>query len=878
MTSTFNDNSALENEQQPMKTQSILSEKVSRALQVRTDTPAMAAALEALGQIQSTGPTSGTFSSSKQVSSTAVVDSRTVRAAMEQDALAQALQLQSQVKGLVQAVRDVREQISETANFARQVSKAIQANVIVDENSNSGIVGMVKRNDEVFNETTSEELVSSDSTIVSAMNAVPMTTALQEQLLAGRLHEAFVHRDAAKQRVEAVHAFFDRFDLSPQEARLLEQYSFEDVSLNLDEDETLMHSGSDSDSMPANGVAFLRALERLRRVRRALTETFGSPRDISMATTSNTGNSMQKDGLAPSSALRMMERLAQTQERAYERLYHWLQSYLHLSHQSAPTSSSAMQQQQLPNSTAAEGLEEAIQHPFVQLALHTLRHVPAFYTHTLELIASSRRTEQTKRFLLALTTTNSGLATAPLELKSQSQDPVGYTADLLAWAFSAFSVEADVAKGLFRRHARGSGLTHGSDGVNELNDESHNSSRREDSVEDEDDTFRGDDDGMFSSIDKPMTAQDMLAMSMSGLARPLKSRIMQVIARLARRPDQDGNEDNDEDDDGHDGLDDFEEEGRVQRNRVAHLYELCGLLLFYTSVMETTINKLQLHGSEASTAVTKEDEGGNSDSRGAEQNPLLTSLVECFAEATKAYEATVRVYAAVMGQLSASTGESESALTHLLLVKIAQVRQQSPGFAKDVECPEAYADILLIDWVTHILIQAAIASCRTLDDAVTLQQSVAASKQAGMKIVAAEQLDEAIEAKEVVLIQQLVAQESNKVLDLCGLGQVTANLMLWQEVQGGGTQMVAYPGLSPQEVEAGLKEFYASLYSPPIPSLETTVKDPVLRKNARSKIAESVCETYERLYEAISSPAHGGYDDTSFLGHTPDQVRTLIMH
>ena len=34
--------------------------------------------------------------------------------------------------------------------------------------------------------------------------------------------------------------------------------------------------------------------------------------------------------LGVSSALRMMETLAQKQERAYERLYHWLQKYLHL--------------------------------------------------------------------------------------------------------------------------------------------------------------------------------------------------------------------------------------------------------------------------------------------------------------------------------------------------------------------------------------------------------------------------------------------------------------------------------------------------------------------------------------------------------------------
>jgi hypothetical protein len=37
----------------------------------------------------------------------------------------------------------------------------------------------------------------------------------------------------------------------------------------------------------------------------------------------------------------------------------------------------------------------------------------------------------------------------------------------------------------------------------------------------------------------------------------------------------------------------------------------------------------------------------------------------------------------------------------------------------------------------------------------------------------------------------------------------------------------------------------------------------------------SVVNVYEELYHAILSDK-GGYTDTTFLGHTPDQVRSLF--
>jgi hypothetical protein len=89
-----------------------------------------------------------------------------------------------------------------------------------------------------------------------------------------------------------------------------------------------------------------------------------------------------------------------------------------------------------------------------------------------------------------------------------------------------------------------------------------------------------------------------------------------------------------------------------------------------------------------------------------------------------------------------------------------------------------------------------------------------------------------------------------------------------------GMTMASQAGLTEDDVELGMKEFYSSLYAPPLPTFEN-IKDPVLRRLARSKICDNVVQVYSDLYHAMSSEK-GGYDDLSFLGHTPEQVKTLF--
>lgn len=435
---------------------------------------------------------------------------------------------------------------------------------------------------------------------------------------------------------------------------------------------------------------------------------------------------------------------------------------------------------------------------------------------------------------------------------------------MLAFAFRAFSVEADIAKVLLQFHP---------EQLDDSEDEMMQTTR-ESSDDMVDRSARDNVDDNDYGAEKAISSENMLAISMSGLARPLKSRILQVVATLARRPDDEMESD--------DGLDnDMEEEGTLVRTRVTHLYEICGLLLFYASTMEKGVQKLKppslLESAETAASAAQGEPlvPGEDD-----KNPLVECLLECLGEASNAYEATIRVYGAMLDQLEVMTGDSEATLVHQLLVLLADVRMGSPGFSGDVECPVDCQRSLSVEWVTETLVEACLTKCATLDDAVSLKQSLTASKRAGMSIAAAEKLDEEIEKKESELIDELVLSETTHVLDLCGLGSLADAWRRWKDdtragASGQSIAMASYPGLSATELEVGMKDFYASLYSPPLPSLETTVKDPVARKLARFKIADFVCLTYSELYQSIASN-ESGYDNTSFLVHKPDEVATLF--
>jgi conserved oligomeric Golgi complex subunit 6 len=401
---------------------------------------------------------------------------------------------------------------------------------------------------------------------------------------------------------------------------------------------------------------------------------------------------------------------------------------------------------------------------------------------------------------------------------------------MLAFAFKSFSVEADLARGLL------------------MNDLDADEETKKDEI-----AAHPISDDCEDSATVPYTAVTMLSMAMSGLARPLKSRITQVVSTLASVQSNDPDESDEDDDDDNDA----DEESAVLRLKSTNLYEICGLLLFYASTMEKSLEKMI------------QDQKQNDISPTPQSNPLVESLHQCLTDAATAYEATIRVYAAMLEQWSILTGDSEAELVQQLLVQLAEVKEHSPGFA--IEHTENRC--LSVEWATETLLELVIPKCTTLDHVVVLQDALKVCKKAGMSLTEGEKLDEQLETAEGALMNNLVQVETEKVLELSGLGGLAQAYERWKCA----TQSIAmsdYPGLSKSQLETAMKEFYSSLYSPPLPSLEATVKSPAVRKVARSKIAEAVCEVYGNLYRSIAETS--SYSDTSFLGHTPEQVKTLF--
>jgi len=830
---------------------SILSSKVSRALEVRSDTPAMKAALEALAQLHpsslqgtdgggATGAANGTANKSGTTATGSddgddlfAVDSRSVRVAIEQDALQQALLLQDELQTLLGTVRQLRQGVTETATLARRVDEVVHSNVITASVVMSQ--QQQQQDDPAANMADGVDLGSSTLLTSSTTTTTTTDAALeQEQRLAMVLSDCFNRRNVARQRVSAVHEFLERFDLSEEDSRLLDHYNFEDLDVN---------NGMGMSNY-VNGNAFLAALERVRLIRKELGNTFGSidpgSKRRSDMSSSSAAIGSGSSSMSSSSALRMMETLAQKQERAYERLYHWLQKYLHV-HNHEHGASSGGDASMHPQDD--DRLDEALSHPFVRRSLLTLKNVPAFYSHLLELIAQSRRSEETRRFLLALTSGYGGMP--PIEMRAH--DSVVYVGDMLAFCFRAFNVEADVARNLLKLDPETV-----EEGDEEKDEEpSNNDTQQADGAAEDTDYV----------AEQPITAVEMLVHSMGGISRPLKSRILQVISNLARRADDDDNESDD-------GMDDLDEEGAEGRKKLCQLYEICGLLLFYASALDKAIMKVYRNASSSTSFAAENDK------EISEQNPLLTSIMECLDEATKAYGASLRVYGALLDQLNALTGDSEASLAHSMIVRVVDVRKASPGFVEDVKCPEKYQQTLSVDWSCEVLVEAALPSCRSLDDTVALKQAIAVARQGGLSELQGLALEDKIREQETTLIEQVVAKEANDVLDLCGLGPLIVAWDRFEGVKVDGMMMSSYPGLTPEEVAASMKEFYSSLYSPPIPSFENSIKDPTLRKVARAKIAKTVCDKYRDLYEAMQED--DGYD-MSVFGHTPSQVGTLFQ-
>lgn len=723
----------------------ILTNKVQNAISLNTATPSFASALTALSTLQS--PTK--------------IDSRSIRTAIEQDALHQAKCLEDEMKRLVGVVQEMRLGIKNVVSIAESVKDSMR------------------------------EVVPHDG-------KQSMDSFEEERKLAEVLAGAFQERNEAKIRFESIKEFMEKFDLSENDSALLENYNFENV---------LEHS-SQGEKGIKEGMEFLDALNRVSKIRRQLSSSFDSNKDYD----DHFGSSNK---LGPASAMRMVENLASKQDQAFERLYHFLHSRLDLSNASVahvPTSSSAGPAQPIIN--IQDGMDETLLHPFIRKSIVVLRQVPAYYKHTLELISTIRRAEITRKFLLALTSGYDGMDA--IEMKAH--DPVNYVGDMLAFVFRTMSVESELAIGLFK---------------------------------DEDDI-----EVMTDDSDAMMSASDVLNDIVSGVARPLRSRLAQVIDSLARRP---------EDDAEHNigGLHD--EEAGSARARLSSLFSICGLLLFYHSAMEKLAKKLQKQ--QPDTEVKGSTDGF--------VNSLVQCVTECLTEGAKGYVASLKVYIATLDSFTSQSNTSRSAVASELMIRLCQVRGASPGYGIDYgDIPEDVSNILSVEFLCETVMEDILPSCNELQDAITSKLALNSMKKIGLNADIARKWDQIISEKEQHFIDSEIEKDTKNVMDDFGLGELQSAMETLDAVFVEGMTASSHPGLSEESILMAMKVLKTTLYDPPIPSY-SNIKDPVLRKYARNKVADNVVAVYAKLHNLVQSEK-GGYSNKTFLPYDPSQIKAMI--
>jgi hypothetical protein len=667
----------------------------------------------------------------------------------------------------------------------------------------------------------------------------------EERKLAEVLATAFRERNEATRRYETIQEFMEKFDLSDQDSSLLENYNFDGILDGSSENYNSYSSGNDNENKQQQamkeGMAFLNALKRVTKIRTELSTSFDPSSNLNSMGIADGADSSK---LGPASAMRMVENLASKQDRAFERLYHFLHSRLDLSQASVsnvPTSSSSAQAAAATATATGrtqDGMDETLLHPFIRKSIVVLHQVPAYYKHTLELIATSRRAEVTRKFLLALTSGYDGMA--PIEMKAH--DPVNYVGDMLAFVFRTMSVESELAKGLF--------IVDGDD----ENDSDADADRGEDGKRNDpekEDLLDGDESGM--------SAVDVLNDIVSGVARPLRSRLAQVTTSLTRRSEEDVEETT---------VGGFhDEEAGTARIRLASLYSICGLLLFYKSAMEKAAKRLD-HSSSDSTAQNGEVDGTS-------VNPLVACLNDCIDDVARAYVLSLKVHIATLDSIASISGESQASVACQVITRVCDVKAASPGYGiESNSISDEIANFLSIEYLCNTIFDSVLSSCKKLDDAVTMKMALVAAKKIGLETECASKWESIISKSVQTMVDEKIVVDTKDVLEECGLLPIQNAIESMRAVHIEGMVASSHAGLSQESLQKAIKSFYASLFDPPIPSY-TIIKDPVLRKYARNKVADNITEVYRDIYELIKSE-EGGYDDTSFLSYDASQVKSML--
>jgi conserved oligomeric Golgi complex subunit 6 len=545
-----------------------------------------------------------------------------------------------------------------------------------------------------------------------------------------------------------------------------------------------------------------------------------------------------------SAAFELLEVLSQQQESAYERIYHWVHDRLALMESCVEG----------PGVGGESMMETYMCDPVLVQALRALRARPEFLSHCAESLGSIRRSWLLRRFVLALTV---GTGRRPMELASH--DAGRYVSDMLAWVHEAIASEKDFLDHLFEN------------GQVFSNESSSTLAVKDSLMDDGDDEFE---DKMVDDSIKNLKladATEMLHHVVEGLARPLRVRLQGVIETQLRE-----------------GVDGTHQRG----NALVVTLRLHGLISFY----RFTLWKL-LHG------------GGKDKSKPpAPPSTIESVLSECAHSSKKAFSQLLDVYSASISRTStvypldlsaAAIMEHIKRLTELLTVEADSFLSANDWTdisslpSNSVESPDItkgkddIKDVKLIpqdmDVVLTSILEPLLGLCRTsadgrLDqtDTAILMINNASAMRASIEPFTVSSAPvgrwtKLLSDEIATWMSVLVKQEAEAVLESSGLSELLRMIQAMASQVGTASEM---PGLDVTSVGAVMRRFYASLFQIVMPTLDRLIPMDE-RSEARRSIALNIADSHATVHAFVSNPKNG-YNDTSFLLHSPEQVRMLL--
>lgn len=528
-----------------------------------------------------------------------------------------------------------------------------------------------------------------------------------------------------------------------------------------------------------------------------------------------------------SAAFELLEVLSQQQESAYERIYHWVHDRLALMESCV----------EAPTGDGESMMETYMCDPVLVQALGALRARPEFLAHCAESLGSIRRSWLLRRFVVALTVgTGRQADRRPMELAAH--DAGRYVSDMLAWVHEAVASEKDFLGHLFENGQVFSDRVaqeEEGDGVSE-----------EDKMEDE----------TMKNL-KLANASEMLCHVVQGLARPLRVRLQGVIEAQLRE--------------GVDG-------GHQRGTALVVTLRLYSLLAFY----RLTLFKL-LHGGSTPVVTTSIE---------AVLSESAQSSKKAFMELLEVYSASIsRTTVYPLDLSAAALSDHIKRLTELLnvetdsflsdtdwadLTALPMIDNTSDNVDEITKLTQLDTEVLLSSFLEPLL-----GLCRTsadgrLDqtDTATLMINNASAMRSAMdpftSSLAVTRWTQLLADETATWVSVLVKHEAEVVLEASGLSELL-RMMQAMASQGQASQL---PGLDTASVGVVMRRFYASLFQIVMPTLDRLIPMEE-RTEARKSIARIIADSHASVHIFVSDPS-SGYNDTSFLLHSPEQVRMLL--